>query len=351
MTGMEQKEAGKKLLIVYIVEILRRFSDEDHPLSQQRILELLSVEYGMDVDRKSIRRNLVRLQGAGMPILCREAERITNGKKESISLDWYWKHILSSSDVHVLLDVLYFSRLPQQKVRQLAEKLEFFRSQYFQDEKNAVKNLPHPEYQLLADKQRPLVKLLSQAIGEKKKVRFYYDHYEADGKWHHDRSQSGEDRVHKVNPYIIMAADGRYFLLGNHDGEETARVYRISRMDQLELLDEAVRPLRSVESLENGIHPGAYLSVRSRVYEGSETLCTLDVAPSVLTELVEDFGKKVLVRSATPQWLHVEVEGNPAAVLAWAMSQGDTVRVTGPPLLVRQAKDHVAAMRRLYGGD
>lgn len=348
---MEKKEPGKKLLIIYIVEILRRFSDEDHPLSQQRILELLDSEYQMEVDRKSIRRNLLRLRDAGMPIFCREAERVTNGKKEAISLDWYWKHILSSGDVHMLLDVLYFSRLPQQKVRQLADKLEVFRSLYFRDGKGAVKNLPHPEYQTLVDQQRPVVGLLSEAIKEKKKVRFYYDHYEADGKWHHDRSLGGEDRVHKVNPYSIMAADGRYFLLGNHDGEETVRIYRISRMTHVEVLEETVRPSRSVQSLENGIHPSSYLSVRSKVYEGGEEKCSLEVAHEALTELVEDFGKKVFIRSATPQWLQVEIDGNPNDILAWAMAEGERVRVTGPPLLVHQAKDQVTAMKKLYGGD
>ena len=45
---------NKKLSIIYILEILKEFSDEKHPLTQNDILKLLSSNYGMDCERKSI---------------------------------------------------------------------------------------------------------------------------------------------------------------------------------------------------------------------------------------------------------------------------------------------------------
>ena len=51
----------KKLLIMNILDILRRYSDEDHLLSQREIGELLRNRYGMTADRKAIKRNLMDL--------------------------------------------------------------------------------------------------------------------------------------------------------------------------------------------------------------------------------------------------------------------------------------------------
>lgn len=346
-----EKEMGKKLLIIYIISILRRFSDENHPLSQQRILELLESEYGMNAERKSIRRNLARLQEAGLPVVCREAARVTHGKKSAISLDWYWRHGFSEEELRTLLDVLYFSHLPQQKIRQITEKLEWFRSSYFDAEKAAVRNLPHPMYLPQAERQRPLAASLARAITEKKKVTFYYDHYEADGKRHPDRGMDGSDRLHKVNPYSLVSADGHYFLIGNDDGEETVRLYRVLRMSGLTVLEEAQRPSRSVAALENGLYPSQYISAQSQVFFGMEERCTLDVMPDTLTELMEDFGKRVFIRSATAQWVQAEVTASFSEMAAWAMLRGEKVRVTGPPLLVHQMKQTVGAMYKLYGGD
>ena len=48
----------KKLLILNILDILRKYTDEDHRLSQKEIAEILKNEYDMKADRKAIRRNL-----------------------------------------------------------------------------------------------------------------------------------------------------------------------------------------------------------------------------------------------------------------------------------------------------
>ena len=57
MTDMQPK----KMIILDILNILRKHSDEDHRLSQQQIQNLIEKEYEMKVDRKTVRRNLSKL--------------------------------------------------------------------------------------------------------------------------------------------------------------------------------------------------------------------------------------------------------------------------------------------------
>ena len=58
----------KKLLILNILDILRKYTDEDHRLSQKEIADILKNEYDMKADRKAIRRNLLNLMDCGYNI-------------------------------------------------------------------------------------------------------------------------------------------------------------------------------------------------------------------------------------------------------------------------------------------
>ena len=51
----------KKLIIMNILDILKRYTDENHRLSQKEIQDILEHEYEMKVDRKAIKRNLMNL--------------------------------------------------------------------------------------------------------------------------------------------------------------------------------------------------------------------------------------------------------------------------------------------------
>ena len=47
----------KKLLIINILDILRKYTDENHRLSQKEIVEILNSKYNMEVNRKTVKRN------------------------------------------------------------------------------------------------------------------------------------------------------------------------------------------------------------------------------------------------------------------------------------------------------
>ena len=49
----------KKLTIMNILDILKRYTDENHRLSQKEIQEILDREYDMKLDRKAVKRYLI----------------------------------------------------------------------------------------------------------------------------------------------------------------------------------------------------------------------------------------------------------------------------------------------------
>ena len=63
---MMMTKPPKKLLPMLILDILSKYTDADHRLSQKDILEILKTEYDMTADRKAIRRNLDNLMQMAM---------------------------------------------------------------------------------------------------------------------------------------------------------------------------------------------------------------------------------------------------------------------------------------------
>lgn len=51
----------KKMIIINILDILKRYTDENHKLSQKQIAEILKNEYNTTVERKTIKRNIIYL--------------------------------------------------------------------------------------------------------------------------------------------------------------------------------------------------------------------------------------------------------------------------------------------------
>ncbi len=69
-----------KLLIMNILDILRKYSDEEHRLSQKEITEILKTEYDMTADR-NIRRNILNLMDCGYNIEYSESIRMVPNPK------------------------------------------------------------------------------------------------------------------------------------------------------------------------------------------------------------------------------------------------------------------------------
>ena len=58
----------KKLALLRVLEILETYSDSEHPLKQEDILNLLSKDFGIELERKTIGRNIALLKEAGQRV-------------------------------------------------------------------------------------------------------------------------------------------------------------------------------------------------------------------------------------------------------------------------------------------
>ena len=73
---------AKKLITINILRILQGHSDAAHPISQKEIIKYLKDEYGMEVDRKAVRRNIDFLIDAGYEIKPASPEKKRTARPE-----------------------------------------------------------------------------------------------------------------------------------------------------------------------------------------------------------------------------------------------------------------------------
>lgn len=130
-------KSPKKLIIMNILDILKRCTDENHRLSQKEIQNILEREYDMTVERKAVKRNLMNLIEFGYNINYSESVRIFKDKdgkeQENVILsDFYLEREFTDSELRLLIDsVLFSNHIPYKQDKELVDKLASLSNIYF----------------------------------------------------------------------------------------------------------------------------------------------------------------------------------------------------------------------------
>ena len=195
----------KKLLILNILDILRKYSDEEHRLSQKDIAEILKTEYDMTADRKAIRRNILNLMDCGYNIEYSESIRMVPNPKTGVPeesylwSDFYLERDFTDGELRLLIDSLLFSKhIPYSQCKELVDKLEGLSNVYFRSRVKYIARLPEDKTD---NKQLFLtIELLDEAISRGRKVSFKYLEYGTDKRQHSKTRPDGTERVTSSPP-------------------------------------------------------------------------------------------------------------------------------------------------------
>lgn len=328
----------KKLLIMNILDILRRYSDEDHRLSQKDIIEILQNEYNMAADRKAIKRNLMNLIDFGYNIEFSESiRRNKDGEEEIIYTDWYLVRDFSNAELRLLIDSLLFSKhIPYRQCRKLIEKIERLSNRYFKSKVRHVCNIPvdNPQNTELFY----TIELLDEAIERKRQIVFSYADYGTDKKLHPRLRYNGEPIKYVVNPYQMVATNGRYYLISNVDRHDSISHFRLDRIRGIEVLDTPAKLQKKVVGLENGLDLPKHMAEHVYMFSGESQKVTMKTSPGMAGELIDWFGNGVTFSDETDTSVTAHVTANLQAMRFWALQYAPYVTVLAPQSLVDTVK-------------
>jgi len=320
----------KKLLIMNILDILKRYTDEDHRLSQKEILEILDNEYSMKADRRAIKRNLMNLIEFGYNIEYSEStRRKKNGEEETLYTDWYLVRDFSDAELRLLIDGLLFSKhIPYSQCKELIDKLKNLSNIYFDAKVKHIRNLPES---LPSNRQLFFtIEVLDEAISKGRQVSFTYNEFGTDKKLHPRKNSEGEVREYIINPYQIVATNGRYYLICNYDKYDDVSNYRLDRITDIQLLGNPVKPMKKVVGLESGLNLPKHMAEHIYMFAGRSVAVKFRAQKYIVGEIIDWFGRDINFLNETDYTVDVRVSVNEKAFYFWALQYGKHIEVLDP---------------------
>ncbi len=342
----------KKLLIMNILDIVKKYTDENHRLSQKDIVDILDNEYDMKVDRKTVKRSLMNLIEVGYNIEYSETLRMfknKQGKEEEsyILSDFYLNRDFSDGELRLLIDSLLFSsHIPYSQCKQLVEKLEGLSNIYFRSRVKHIRNLPE---NLPTNSELFLtIETLDEAISKECQVSFTYNYYDIDKKLHPRKNSEGEVREYIINPYQIVATNGRYYLVCNYDKYDDVSHYRLDRITNIKLLDAPVKPKRCVKGLENGLDLPKHLAEHLYMFAGESVSVDFIAKRYIVNDVIDWFGKDITFSNPTDDEVTVTVKVNPTAMKMWALKYSRYIKIVSPQSLVDEINADIDLAKKNY---
>ena len=219
------KTENQKLRILYLIEILTKYTDEDHILNSTQIIDKLKTIYGLDVERKTIYSDINNLIDAEVL----DIEQV-GGRKGGF-------HVLSRkfelAELKMLVDAVQASKfITKKQCSSLIKKISDFSSSY--DEKKLSRSVHI--YDRASDKSKNayyMIDSIHSAISENRSITFQYTEMTPSKK----RVKKHGGELYHISPYALLWRDENYYLLGYHHDSGSFRHYRVDKMENVSVTD------------------------------------------------------------------------------------------------------------------
>ena len=193
------------------------------------------------------------------------------------------------------------------------------------------------------------IDILDEAITEGKQVRITYNHYGTDMKLHPGKNDDGTVKRQTLNPYQMVASEGRYYLICNNDHYSTVSNYRIDRITDIELLETGVKPKSQVEGLEDGLNLQDYVYQNLNMFSGKAEKVEFIIPRNAVSLIIDFFGKHVSFSEQADGTVSCRLQVSSEAMKHWAVEHANIARVVSPESLVEEIREELKKANALYG--
>lgn len=319
---MAGKENSKEKLL-YILEILKRQSDEEHLFSVQEIINEL-VKYNIEAERKSIYRDLAVLKDFGVE---------KKGRKY-----FYDSRMFEDIEFMILIEAIAsLKALPPKKSKQIIEKLKELMGTHKAKEL-AEGILVDETLKIGNDKLYYTLDTINQAIRNRKKIAFHYGKEGNLKTWF-----NGRVKQYILNPYKIVLVDQIYYLIGNYDYYNDLSHYRIDKIQNIELREQdKMKPLKNTTYKKSELDTTQYIRNNFGMFPGEISKVVLECRWEVEDILYDKFGKNFLIGEKDNITFRAYIEciiGD--AFVRWLIAFADQIKVIGPQVLVEEVKERI----------
>ena len=325
---------NKKTSIILVLKVLEEFSDENHYLTQQQIIEKINSLYGMELERKSVANSISLLQELDYDIV--------KGDKGGFAL---LSRNFDSSEVTFLVDAIFSSKsISGKQAKQLADKVSNCLSRY---ERKSYEYLnKSTEVSRTSNKQVFLnIDIINEAIKKNKWIGFKYLDFDKDG----NQSYRFGGFIFHASPCYLINSFGRYYFLGYRYKYDSVNAFRVDLMQEVHIFEERERiDPRTLKEFKNYSSISDYINDHIYMFsdETIEAVMKLN-GPHVLQYIYDWFGKSAKVYKEGDD-LMVRVKCDKMAFFYWIMQYGEHLHLISPQEMIDQVKKAANAILEQY---
>ncbi len=307
------KSINQKAKLLYIIECLTLYTDEEHDVGTPRLIEYLEAR-DIKADRKTIYSDIEVLKDFGFDIIRNPGPR---GGYFLASRDF------ELAEVKLLVDLVQSSKfITTKKSRELIKKLEKLASTY---QANSLQRQVVVADRIKAGNENIYynVDIIYEAIRKNVKIRFQY--YE----WGIDKKpvvrKGGE--FYEVSPWLLNWDDENYYLLAFDEKNGIMKHYRVDKMLNIETTEVTRMGKEQFEKIDIA----AFSKKTFGMFSGEEKTVQLLADKSLTGVLIDRFGVGVALRKFDED--RVLARANVAVspqFFGWLCGLGKKIAVYGP---------------------
>ncbi len=309
--------------ILYILNVLKKYSDEEHKLSISELKEKIDEVYGEDIDPRTIRRNINLLKEKfGYDISTYNDNKIGYYINNDPETDF------EPGEIRAIIDTFSYSAFIEDKVAKgIIKKCKNLQNIY---ENEKVKN-----YKVYSPKGKTSnmeviknIEDISNSIIKKNKIKFEYWKYSIKG----DKIEKKIVSEPVVSPYAIIYDNQQFYMLGIKNGNDKFFHYRLDRIKNLQETNEKITIKKTEKDIEE------YTDTSVEIFSGQKIKIEAECNEIILDEVIEKFGKNIQINPINDKEFKISLYANPRGFKLWAMRNLDVVTVTSPQSFIEEIK-------------
>lgn len=306
--------SDKRLLCLYILKILQKYTDDNHSLTYSEINNKLQLEYGLTADVKTIVSYIIALQNFGVDVI----------KKGNNGCALISRNI-DKSELSFLVDAIFSSKsISAKQANNLIESLMVDCSIYEKKRYDYIYKIEdvnrynNKEFFYTID-------TISRAIEQNKKISFCYNEILS------NKLLKGiqRDKTFIINPYFMINNNGKYYLVCNYDKYDNLSNYKIESISKVKIIDDEIKPLSKLKNSED-FNIASYINEHIYMFAGNTTQITIMLDnPKAINYVIEWYGNNARIKE-NDEGVFVTLNTNEQAFLYWALQYGQSIKIVKP---------------------
>lgn len=319
------RSSNQKLKLLYILQILREYTDEEHAITTSELISRLE-QQGIKAERKTIYSDIEALNDFGYDIL--------TSRQKNLNGYYMGSREFELAELKFFVDATQSSKfITKSKSNALIKKLKQFTSKY---EAAHLQRQIYVSDRVKTDNENIYINIdcIHRACQNNLQISFTYFDWTPEKK----KKLRREGALYVVSPWMLVFSEENYYLLAYDEKAGIMKYYRVDKM----LGIEPGKEMRKGRELMEHFDLAAFSKKTFGMFAGREETVSLVFENHLASVAIDRFGKEVDMRILDAE--HFSVRVNVCVsnqFFGWLAGLSGGVVISGPQRVKEEYKEYL----------